>query len=318
MAIVPKRRLWGALIIAVIVLAAGAGAFLYLTAPARFNAALLRPRTADLTNGRTMFVIGGCASCHAVLGQEDRTRLGGGRAIASPYGTFFAPNISPDRQDGIGRWTELDFVTAMTEGTSPQGDHYYPAFPYTSYKSMRLNDVRDLFAYLRTLPAVQGRARVHDMRFPYNIRLALGGWKFLFHRREEFKPDPQQSAQWNRGAYLVNGPGHCAECHSARDALGAVVPEQRFAGGPSPEGEGGWVPNITQKGLGEWSDKDIAYLLKSGDTPDGDSVGGSMTEVVRNTSQLSDQDRAAMAVYLKSLPPVEGPPKPPKSEQPSR
>jgi mono/diheme cytochrome c family protein len=310
------RPMWRKLVIVAVILAAAIGAFLYLTAPARFNAALLRPRTPDLANGKTMFLIGGCASCHAVPGQEDRTRLGGGRALESPFGTFFAPNISPDRQNGIGRWSELDFVTAMTEGTSPEGEHYYPAFPYTSYRSMRLADVRDLFAYLKTLPPVQGKVREHRVAFPYNIRHALGGWKLLFHRREEFKPDPKQSAQWNRGAYLVNGPGHCAECHSPRDALGAVIPEQRFAGGLAPEGEG-WVPNITQKGLADWSEKDIAYLLQSGVTPDGDSVGGSMTEVVRNTSQLAAEDRAAMAVYLKSLLPVDGPPKPPKPQQPS-
>jgi mono/diheme cytochrome c family protein len=306
------------LVIVAVVLAAGVGAFLYVTAPARFNAAFLRPHTPDLANGKTIFHIGGCASCHAGPGEDVRTRLGGGRTIKSPYGTFFAPNISPDRQDGIGGWSELDFVTAMTEGTSPTGEHYYPAFPYTSYKSMRLDDLRDLFAYLRTLPAVQGKVREHQMAFPYNVRHLLGGWKLLFHRREEFKPDPRQSAQWNRGAYLVNGPGHCAECHSPRDTLGAVIPEQRFAGGPDPEGGKGWVPNITQKGLADWSDKDIAYLLRSGDTPEGDSVGGSMTEVVRNTSQLSDQDRAAIAVYLKSLPPVDGPPRPPKQGQPSQ
>jgi len=300
------------LVIAVILVAAGIGALSYVTAPAGFDAALLRPHQPDLVNGRTMFQIGGCASCHAAPGQDDRTRLGGGRVLKSPYGTFVAPNISPHREDGIGGWSELDFVNAMIEGTSPGGQHYYPAFPYTSYKAMRLTDVRDLFAYLKTLPAVQGRARAHEMRFPYNIRHALGGWKLLYHRREEFQPDPRQSAQWNRGAYLVNGPGHCAECHSPRDALGAIIPAQRFAGGPNPEGGEGWVPNITQKRLADWTEKDIAYLLQSGDTPDGDSVGGSMTEVIRNTSQLSAEDRAAMAVYLKSLPAVEGPPRPQK------
>ena len=148
--------------------------------------------------------------------------------------------------------------------------------------------------------------RDHDLPFPFTIRRLLGGWKLLFLDGKPFTPDPTQTAQWNRGAYLVNGPGHCAECHSPRDALGGICRGERFAGGPNPEGEG-WVPNITQKGLGEWSVKDIAYLLQSGMTPDFDSVGGSMTAVIRNTSQLSDADRLAMAVYIKSLAPIDGP-----------
>ena len=182
----------------------------------------------------------------------------------------------------------------MNKGTSPDGRHYYPAFPYTSYQRMRVDDLRDLFAYLKTLPAVQGSVRDHDLPFPFNIRRTLGGWKFLFLDGEPFEPDPAKSAQWNRGAYLVNGPGHCAECHSPRNLLGGIVASQRFAGGPNPEGEG-WVPNITQKGLGDWSEKDLAYLLETGDTPDGDSVGGQMTAVVRNTAQLSADDRNAIA-----------------------
>jgi mono/diheme cytochrome c family protein len=147
--------------------------------------------------------------------------------------------------------------------------------------------------------------------FPFNMRRLLGGWKWLFLGDESFQPDPGQSAEWNRGAYLVNGPGHCAECHSPRNALGGIVSGQRFAGGPDLEGEG-FVPNITQKRLSDWSEDDIAYLLESGNTPDGDTVGGSMTPVIRNTAQLSPQDRMAMAVYLKSLAPVEGPQRPAK------
>jgi mono/diheme cytochrome c family protein len=199
----------------------------------------------------------------------------------------------------------------MLRGTSPDGQHYYPAFPYTSYRLMRMGDVRDLFAYLKTLPPVAGAVRAHDVSFPFNLRRLLGGWKWLFLGSGSFQPDPNQSAEWNRGAYLVNGPGHCAECHSPRNALGGIVSGQRFAGGPNLEGEG-FVPNITQKRLSDWSEDDIAYLLESGNTPDGDTVGGSMTPVIRNTAQLSPQDRMAMAVYLKSLPPVEGPPRPAK------
>jgi mono/diheme cytochrome c family protein len=176
---------------------------------------------------------------------------------------------------------------------------------------MRVDDIRDLFAHLKTLPAVHGRVRDHDVPFPFNLRRTLGGWKFLFLDGKPFQPDALKSAQWNRGAYLVNAPGHCAECHSPRNALGGIISAQRFAGGPNPEGEG-WVPNITQQGLKDYSEKDIEYLLETGNTPDGDSVGGAMAPVIRNTSQLTPQDRAAMAAYVKSLPPVEGPKKPAK------
>ena len=174
----------------------------------------------------------------------------------------------------------------MIKGTSPAGAHYFPAFPYTSYQHAKVEDVRDLFAYLKTLPPVSGKVRDHDVPFPFNIRRNIGIWKLLFMDGKPFVPDPARSAQWNRGAYLVNGLGHCAECHSPRNFLGGIVAAQRFAGGPNPEGEG-WVPNITQKGLGDWSEKDIAYFLETGQTPDGDTAGGSMARVIRNTSQLS-------------------------------
>lgn len=285
--------------------------FWFLTIPATVPASALGAHQPNLENGKTMFHAGGCASCHATPGQEDRTRLGGGLGLKSPFGTFYVPNISPDPKDGIGNWTEAQFVTAMLKGTSPDGAHYFPAFPYTSYRLMAMPDLRDLFAYLKTLPPVPGRVRDHDVPFPFNIRRSLGGWKLLFFDQAAFQPDPSKSAEWNRGAYLVNGPGHCAECHSPRNALGGIISGQRFAGGPNPEGEG-WVPNITQARMKDWSESDFAYLLESGNTPEGDSVGGSMTPVIRNTSQLSEDDRKAMAVYLKSLAPVEGPKRPEK------
>lgn len=289
----------------------GAVAFWFLTEPQTVPAAALAaPHNANLANGKTMFDAGGCVSCHTDS-KEDRARLPGGVALKSPFGTFYTPNISSDAKDGIGAWNEAQFVTAMVKGTSPAGAHYYPSFPYASYQRIVVADLRDLFAYLKTLPAVAGRARDHDLPFPFNIRRTLGGWKLLFLDGKPFEPDPKQSAEWNRGAYLVNGPAHCAECHSPRNPLGGIVASQRFAGGPNPEGEG-WVPNITQKGLGNWSVKDIAYLLESGSTPEFDSVGGSMAAVVRNTAQLGEADRNAMAVYIKSLPPVDGPPRPPK------
>jgi mono/diheme cytochrome c family protein len=304
------------IILAVIAIAVGVVAFWVLTIPATVPASALGPHTPNAENGKTMFFAGGCNSCHATPNQEDRTRLGGGMALKSPFGTFYAPNISSDRNDGIGGWTDAQFVTAMTKGTSPDGRHYYPAFPYGSYQRMSVGDLRDLLAHLKTLPAVQGTARDHDLPFPFNIRRTVGGWKLLFLDGKPFQPDPSKPAAWNRGAYLANGPSHCAECHSPRNVLGGIIASQRFAGGPNPEGEG-WVPNITQKGLGDWSEADIATLLKTGDLPDGDSVGGQMGAVVRNTSQLSDDDRAAIATYVKSLPPVDGPPRPPKPEKKS-
>jgi mono/diheme cytochrome c family protein len=271
-----------------------------------------------------MFNIGGCASCHAVPDKDpqkvDHTRLGGGLALGSPFGTFYAPNISPDTKDGIGAWSEADFITAMWDGTAPDGSHLFPAFPYASYRHMLLNDVRDLFAYLKTLPPVVGNVRDHDLAFPFNIRRLVGGWKFLFLKGGPYVPDPSQSAQWNRGAYLVNGPGHCAECHSPRNFLGGIIDSQRFAGGPAPDGKG-WVPNITPAGLGHWGDdkvawseKEIAHFLDDGMNPAGDFAGGGMADVVANTAQLSADDRAAIAHYISSLPPIKGPTPPPKKD----
>src|ERR1700682_2612843 len=157
-----------------------------------------------------------------------------------------------------------------------------------------------------------GGSSCHAVPFPFNVRRNIGIWKLLFMDGKPFVPDAARSASWNRGAYLVGSLGHCAECHSPRNFLGGIIAAQRFAGGPNPEGEG-WVPNITQKGLGKWSENDIAYFLETGETPDNDTAGGSMARVIKNTSQLSPDDRAAIAEYLKSLPPVDGPPRPKKA-----
>ena len=308
-----SRRISLGFIIAAVL---GFGIYWWLSEPAATLADAMTGAayTPNLANGLVVFNAGGCASCHAVPNQPDRLKLGGGLAIPSPFGTFYAPNISPDKTDGIGNWTEANFVTAVTRGVSPRGTHYFPAFPYTSYAHAKVADIRDLYAYLKTLAPVSEKARDHDVPFPFNVRRNVGIWKLLFFDDRPFTPDLSRSPQWNRGAYLANSLGHCAECHSPRNFLGGIIAAQRFAGGPNPEGEG-WVPNITQKGIGEWSDKDIAYFLKSGQTPDGDSAGGSMVRVIRNTSQLSDADQAAIADYVKSLPPVEGPPRPRKPEK---
>jgi mono/diheme cytochrome c family protein len=291
--------------------AAGLGVYWWLSAPPQRWSQTVTGPVPSPANGEIVFNIGGCSSCHAVPNQPDRLKLGGGLPIPSPFGTFYAPNISPDPIDGIGGWSEADFVTAVMKGVSPDGTHYFPAFPYTSYAHATVKDVRDLFAFLKTLPQVTGKVRDHDLPFPFNIRRNVGIWKWLYFDGGLSMPDQSRSPQWNRGAYLVNSFGHCAECHSPRNFLGGIMTGQRFAGGPNLEGEG-WVPNITRKGLSDWSAKDISYFLESGQMPDGDSAGGSMARVIKNTSQLKDADRDAIADYVKSLPPVEGPPKPKK------
>jgi mono/diheme cytochrome c family protein len=258
----------------------------------------------DAEAGRLVFNAGGCESCHAIPGQPDLLRLGGGLELKTPFGSFYPPNISPDPKDGIGGWKVVDLANALMAGVSPQGQHYYPAFPYASYQRMTLADVRNLMAFLRTLPAVQGRPPAHALAFPFSIRRAVGFWKFLYLDGAKLSPDPSRSAEWNLGRYLVEGPGHCAECHSPRDFLGGIVASRRFAGGATPDGKGR-APNLTGTGLANWTKADIVEALASGLTPDGDSLGGSMAAVVRNTAQLPPNYREAMAEYLKSLAPIE-------------
>jgi mono/diheme cytochrome c family protein len=290
----------------------GVAAFYVLTMPSTLPPDALQPRTADLANGETMFNIGGCTSCHATPNAKDRLRLGGGRTLRSPFGAFKVPNVSSDPQAGIGGWTELQFANAMLKGVGHDGEHLYPAFPYTSYQRMAPDDVRDLFAFLKTLPPDPAPRQPHQLSFPFDVRRGLGVWKLLFVDGRPFVPDQSKDAVYNRGAYLVEGPGHCAECHSRRNVLGAIDPATRFAGGADPEGKG-WVPNITPHpdGLADWSVKDFEYFLETGLAPDGSGVTGNMAEVVANTAKLSAADRAAIAVYLKALPPRPGK-KPPR------
>src|SRR5215510_7926573 len=177
-------------IVAGVAILLGVPTFWYLTIPETIPASALAAHKPDLTNGRTMFLIGGCSSCHAVPNQKDATRLGGGLALNSPFGVFYVPNISSDGKDGIGDWNEAQFLTAMVKGTSPAGEHFYPALPYTSYQRMQFDDLRDLFAYLKTLPAVSGKIRDHALPFPFNIRRTLGIWKLLFLDMKTFVPDP--------------------------------------------------------------------------------------------------------------------------------
>lgn len=255
--------------------------------------------------GAAVFDAAGCYSCHT---QPDGAPLAGGRALETPFGTFHAPNITPDRAHGIGAWEPEDMIRALRDGVSPEGDHYYPAFPYTSYAGMTDADIRDLFAYIQTVEPVSQPNRPHDLSFPFNLRFGLGVWKWLYFEPGRFQPDPDRSEAWNRGAYLVEVLGHCGECHTPRGFLGGPDRSLHLAG--SPDGaEGKPAPNITpapETGLGDWTQEDVIWLLQIGLQPDGDVVGGPMGEVVdHSTSKLSGDDRAAMAAYLLSLPPIE-------------
>jgi mono/diheme cytochrome c family protein len=274
----------------------------------------------DPRNGELVFNAGGCASCHAAPDggkcdnphYTDHTKLGGGRCLKTAFGTFNVPNISSDKADGIGGWSDVQFVNAVTRGISPAGEHDYPALPYTSYQRMTLPDLLDLRAYMASLPAVSGKAPPHDLPLVFRWRRLLGFWKLLNLDGAPFAQEPRHSAEWNRGAYLVEGPGHCGECHTPRDLLGGPRRSLYLAGGPSPEGKG-WVTNLTQSqaGLGDWSKQDIASFLGTGFLPSGDVVGGAMTAVQENMAKLPATDRLAIAEYLKSLPALENPrPKP--------
>ncbi|WP_420959879.1 c-type cytochrome [Brucella sp. IR073] len=301
------RRLLALALFLILLAAAG---FWFLTAPNRVDSQLLADLApGDTANGERMFWAGGCASCHAAPGAEGDARrvLTGGGEIVSPFGTFVAPNISPSPQ-GIGAWEFEDFANAMLRGVGPDGRHLYPSFPYTSYIRMKPQDVADLFAYLKTLPQSDNVAAPHRLAFPYNIRRGIGLWKLRY-----LSPDPvvvldDPSDAVKRGQYLVEGPGHCGECHTPRDMFGGLEKSRWLAGAVSPEigedGKQGIVPNITsgEGGISSWSEGDIAYSLESGFTPDFDSLGGSMADVVANMSQLPASDREAIAAYLKAIP----------------
>lgn len=261
----------------------------------------------DAKRGQYILRMAGCVTCHT----QERGRgayLAGGRALRSPFGTFYAPNITPDRDTGIGGWTTEQFVQAVTAGMAPNGTHYYPAFPYTSYTRMTDQDLVDLKAYLDTVEPVRSEVPAQDLGFPYNLRFALGIWKRLFFEEGSFVADPTRPAAWNRGAYIASGPGHCRECHARRNFLGGFA-AAHLAGAIQRPGDTR-VPNITphdKTGIGSWTEVDIAFALETGLKPNGDAMGGSMAAVVENrTSHLTAEDLAAIATYLRALDPVQG------------
>jgi mono/diheme cytochrome c family protein len=261
----------------------------------------------DPKRGAYLVKAGGCVACHTEA-KEGAVPFAGGRALKTPFGTFYGPNITPHPQAGIGRWSEADFVRAMRDGLRPDGANFFPAFPYPSFTKITDSDLRDLWAYLRTIPPSDKASRPHDLRAPFSWRWLVTPWKWLYFQPGPFKPDPAAPEAVNRGAYLVQALGHCGECHTPRNSLGGPRSDRYLAGGKGPEGKG--VPNLTPTKLKKWSDADLKYFLTTGLTPDGDVAAESMGEVVRNTtSQLTPADLAALVAYLRSLPAIPDEPK---------
>ncbi|ETX16469.1 diacylglycerol kinase [Roseivivax halodurans JCM 10272] len=280
-------------------LAGAAG--LWLTRAHPVEAARFEGLTGDAEAGQTLFTAAGCASCHHAPDAEGDARLvlAGGQRFPSEFGTFVAPNISPDPDAGIGGWSLTDFASAVIRGVSPEGAHYYPAFPYTAYTRLEDQDVADLWAFLQTLPESDAQSIPHEVAFPFNIRRAVGAWKLLYLRNEWIRP--AESTELERGRTLVEALAHCGECHTPRDALGGLRTGAWLAGAPNPSGDG-TIPSLRPEDL-DWSASDIAYYLESGFTPDFDSAGGHMAAVVANFAQLTAADREAVAAYVKALPP---------------
>jgi mono/diheme cytochrome c family protein len=287
-----------------ILVVAGAALAWFLTAPEPLGAAQLPAHQPDIANGERIFYAGGCTSCHAAPGAKgaDKLKLAGGLELTTDFGIFRVPNISPDPETGIGGWSTLDFVNAVMRGVSPGGAHYYPAFPYPSYVRMRVEDVIDLKAFMDTLPSVSNRVADHELGFPFNIRRAVGVWKLLYFSDAPVLALADAGEVVRRGQYLVEGPGHCGECHTSRDLLGGLKLSLWLAGAPNPEGKG-TIPNITPGGL-DWSEAEIVEALKTGFKPDFDTLGGRMVAVQENLAHLPDDDLAAIAAYLKAVPPL--------------
>jgi mono/diheme cytochrome c family protein len=258
----------------------------------------------DASVGRGEYLIhaGGCITCHT-KDEKDAVPLAGGRALETPFGTFYSPNITPHEETGIGRWTDDEFVTAFWNGVGPDGEHYFPAFPYTSYTGILREDLLAMKAYLFSLEPVDAPQIEHDLSLLVSSRSAAGMWKSRYFKPGRFEPDATQSEEWNRGAYLVRHLGHCGECHTPRTRFGDLLEDRALSGNPEgPDDEK--VPGIrdTEDGIGDWSVDDIEYFLDIGMLPDGDFAGGSMAPVIDdNTSHLTGTDRRAIATYLKSL-----------------
>ena len=272
-----------------------------VTAPKSLPAAAFANVTPDIQRGEWVFYAGGCASCHSApdTAGDAKLELAGGRRFQTDFGTFIAPNISSDPEAGIGAWSAQELANAVIHGTGPRGQHYYPAFPYASYIRMTPEDAVSLHAFMQTLPAVSTPSQPHEVGFPFNIRRSLGGWKLLF-QTSDWVVDGDLTEEQEQGRYLVEALGHCGECHTPRNALGGLNRQAWLSGAPNPSGKGK-IPALSPDKL-DWSQGDIAEYLRSGFTPDYDTAGGEMADVIENTSKLSDADRAAIAAYLQIVP----------------
>ncbi|MDH3451926.1 MAG: cytochrome c [Gammaproteobacteria bacterium] len=242
--------------------------------------------------------------CHTA---EDGDQLGGGRALETPFGTFYTPNITAHESAGIGKWSEQDFLRAVQNGVAPDGSSYYPSFPFTSYTRMRVDDARALRAYLMSLPPSPRRNREHDLPWFLQWRFAATVWQWLFFEAGEYRVHAERTASWNRGAYLAEALGHCQECHTPRNIVGVLQTDLAYAGNPAgPDGEK--VPNITphpRAGIGDWPRSDLIGFLEFGERPDGEYAAGSMEPVLEGLQALTQTDREAMADYLRALPPID-------------
>jgi mono/diheme cytochrome c family protein len=263
----------------------------------------------QIEHGRYLVHAGGCISCHTA-DRPDAIPLAGGRRLETPFGVFYSPNLTPDRRTGLGGWTDSDFAAALRHGRAPDGSPYYPVFPYPAYAGLNDADVAAIAAWLRSLPPVENPVPAHELPWYLRSRWLMPGWNLLFFDPQPFKADRTRDADWNRGAYLVRHLGHCGECHTPRNFLGARDDALELAGNPDgPDGEK--IPNIRQdrkSGIGRWTIEDMLLFLELGMLPDGDFAGSSMSAVIDdNTSQLTADDRRAIAVYLQSLAPLDSP-----------
>jgi len=279
-----------------VLLAVGVG--FAVTLPQVDDTSELLALDADADRGELVFHAAGCASCHASPGADDKSLLSGGARFISDFGTFIAPNISQDTDVGIGAWDVHMFAAAVRQGLAPDGSHYYPAFPYASYAKMSDQDIVDIFMYMRGLPSSSTPSLAHEVAFPFNIRRAIGVWKARY-LTDDWILDDIRTDQLERGRYLVEGLGHCAECHTPRDILGGLDRSKWMGGAPNPSGDGR-IPNIRPDALG-WSALEIADYLETGFTPEFDVAGGSMKAVVENYAKLPASDREAVAAYLLSI-----------------
>jgi mono/diheme cytochrome c family protein len=256
----------------------------------------------DAKRGEYLAKAGGCVGCHTEE-KEGAVPFAGGRALKTPFGTFYGPNITPDKKAGIGGWTEADFLRALRLGDRPDGSNFFPAFPYPSFTKITDGDAHDLWAYLKTLPPSAAPSKEHDLWFFFGWRWTVSIWKWFFFTPGAFTAIQGGSDVVNRGAYLVQALGHCGECHTPRNFLGGWKSSRFLAGGKGPDGKN--VPNLTPTELKKQSDKDLKDVLTTGLTPDGDVLADSMGEVVKNTiSQLTPADLDALVAYLRTLPPL--------------